>query len=132
MYIKHILEEKGREVVTVRPAHAIPDVLAQLAKNNIGAVIVSKDGMRVEGIISERDIIRRLVEHGPDLLSKRVQDISLHKVYTCTPEDDIYTVMTMMRRRRIRHMPVVVGGTLCGIVSLVDILRQHLAKADIA
>ncbi len=131
MQVSEVLERKGKNVVTLRPDIAVQSAVAELAKHNIGAVILSGNGRRVEGIVTERDIVRGLAKHGAAYLEKKLADVTLHDVYSCKPSDDLYTVMVFMRRRRIRHMPVTVNGMLCGMISIVDVLREYLAKANI-
>ncbi len=131
MQVSEVLERKGKNVVTLRPDIAVQSAVAELAKHNIGAVILSGNGRSVEGIVTERDIVRGLAKHGAAYLEKKLADVTLHDVYSCKPSDDLYTVMVFMRRRRIRHMPVTVNGMLCGMISIVDVLREYLAKANI-
>lgn len=131
MKISEVLERKGKDVVTLRPSMAVQNAVAALAKHNIGAVIVSRNGRSIDGIMTERDLVRGISKHGAAYLEKRLEEVTLHEVYSCKPTDDLYSIMVFMRRRRIRHMPVAVNGTLCGMVSIVDILREYLAKANI-
>jgi signal-transduction protein with cAMP-binding, CBS, and nucleotidyltransferase domain len=130
MQVSEILERKGRDVVTVRPGATVQAAVATLAKRGIGAVVVSRDGRSIDGILSERDLVRGISRHGADYLGRRVDEVTVHKVYTCAPGDDIHTVMAEMKRRKIRHLPVAVHGMLAGMVSVVDILREHCLKQE--
>lgn len=126
MHIADILARKAAtEVVTV-PANAlVRDLLALLAEHNIGACVVSSDGTTVEGIVSERDVVRRLHDD-PDTLRVAVRSIMTEDVVTCAPEDTLDEVMAMMSSRRIRHLPVCSDGALVGIVSIGDLVKHRI------
>lgn len=131
MKVKEILKSKGTRVVTVRP-HSTVDALAhRLRLEGIGAAVVSEDGDRVDGIVSERDIVRGLAEHGPRLLDLPVSNIMASSVVTCTPEDSVKEVMRRMTIRRVRHLPVVEGGKLAGIVSIGDVVKNRLDEIEL-
>lgn len=113
------------------PAWIAPDAeigaaLDTLAEKNIGALIVSGDGRNVEGIISERDIVRALRKIGAELLDKRVRDIMTESVVTCVAEDRAAGIMTVMVSRRLRHVPVVKDGRFVNMVSIRDLLQLRL------
>jgi CBS domain-containing protein len=97
----------------------------------IGAVVISQDGTTVLGLISERDIVHGLAEHGPWLLGMRASQVMTEKVITCTPEDSITNVMAQMTRNRVRQVPVVEGGKLRGIVSLGDVVKHRLDELEL-
>ena len=97
-----------------------------LASNNVGALIVSSDGIKVEGIISERDIVRGLRSIGPELLGKRVRDLMTKEVITCVPEDRAAGIMAVMVSRHLRHVPVVKDGKFVSMVSIRDLLQLRL------
>src|SRR5690242_17337724 len=121
MRIAEILRRKGDQVVTVAAETTVRELLAVLADNNIGATIVSPDGERIEGIVSERDIVRRLHERGAVLLDEPVSSIMTAAVSLCAPADRVETLRQTMTDRRIRHLPVVDDGRLVGIVSIGDV-----------
>ena len=107
MTVQNILNEKGTKVATVRPHETIGTLVHKLKLENIGSVVVSQDGKRVDGIISERDVVRGLAAHGAELLSMRVDKLMIRDVLTCAPEDSVKDVMQTMTSRRVRHLPVV-------------------------
>jgi CBS domain-containing protein len=92
--------------------------------------VVSEDGDHVVGIISERDVVRGLAEHGAELLDMKVADLMTKNVKTCSPEDDLKHVMTEMTRSRIRHLPVTEDGRMCGIVSIGDVVKTRLDELE--
>jgi len=126
MRIEDILARKARpDVVTIGPAETVRALLGVLATNGIGACVVSPDGNRVEGIVSERDVVRRLHDD-EDLLDAEVSSIMTPAVETCAPDATVDEIMTVMTRRRIRHVPVVRDGTLTGIVSIGDLVKHRI------
>ena len=126
MQVKSILKAKGTRVITVAPHTTIDALAHRLRLENIGAVVVSSDGVTVDGIISERDVLRGLAEHGTELLVMPVEALMTHGVQTCTPEADVKDVMRLMTQKRIRHLPVVNGDRLVGIVSIGDVVKNRL------
>jgi CBS domain-containing protein len=129
MSILHILNEKGRDVVTAEPAQSLADVVAVLADHRIGAVVVVERGA-VQGILSERDIIHSLSAHGTDALKKSVQDCMTPKVITCSPTDTIHDVMQKMTAGRFRHVPVMENGRLMGIISIGDVVKRRIQEVE--
>ena len=131
MKVASILKSKGSSVATTPPSTTIFTVTWDLKLKGIGALVVSDDdGDTVLGLISERDIVRGLTEHGPKLLALPVSQVMTSSVITCTPDDSITTVMGRMTRYRIRHIPVVDGGRLCGIVSIGDVVKHRLDELE--
>ena len=126
MRISDVLSNKsGGQVVTIPPDATVRDLLGLLARHNIGAVVVSDDGSAVDGIVSERDVVRRLHEDDT-ILDGPVSAIMTREVATTephTPVDDLRVVMT---ERRIRHVPVVTDGRLTGIISIGDVVKSSL------
>ena len=131
MKVQDILSEKGNRVATMRPDASVDTVVHRLRLDRIGAVVISTDGRTIEGILSERDIVYGLVEHGAALLQKRAADIMTHEVITCRAEDAIKDVMAKMTHSRIRHVPVVENGRLAGIVSIGDVVKHRLSEAEL-
>jgi CBS domain-containing protein len=117
-------------VATIAPAATVAKALAQLKERNVGALVVSADGERVAGIVSERDIVRRLADEGAKLLDTPVSAVMTKNVYTCHPEDSVADLMSRMTERRIRHLPVVVGGRLAGIISIGDVVRDRVEEIE--
>ena len=126
MRIRDILRRKGRTVVTVPPGDTVRELLAVLAEHNVGAVVVSADGETIAGIASERDVVRRLHEHGAELLGRPVADIMTAEVRSCAPGDLVQDLRATMTEHRFRHMPVVEDGRLAGIVSIGDVVKSAI------
>jgi CBS domain-containing protein len=131
MKVEDILNAKGRRVATLRPEAAIDTVIRRLRLDRIGAVVISSDGSTIDGILSERDIVYGLVEHGAGLLSMTAADVMTHEVITCRPQDSIKDVMLKMTHRRIRHVPVLERGELAGIVSIGDMVKHRLEEVEL-
>jgi len=130
MNVEAILRSKGRQVTTIAPDATIAAAVQQMTGRGIGALVVSGDGVEVEGIVSERDIVRGLTEHGVGLLSQSVADLMTRRVYHCAPEDSVADLMAQMTDRRIRHLPVTRDGRLCGIVSIGDVVKSRLDEVE--
>ncbi len=126
MRVSDVIRSKGTEVVTVRPDHTVSELLALLAEHRIGAVVVSTDGTTVDGIVSERDVVRHLHRTGSGVLESAVSTIMTADVSTASPEQPVQELAKMMTDRRIRHVPVVVDGQLRAIVSIGDIVKQRI------
>jgi len=125
MRIADILRSKGSSVATITETTTVTGLLAELAMHNIGAmVVVGADG--AVGIVSERDVVRKLHEHGPELLRRRVADIMSDVVATCTPEDLVDDMSALMTNNRVRHVPVFDNGRLAGIVSIGDVVKNRM------
>ena len=130
MRITDVLRVKGTRVVTVTPDTTVRQLLAVLAEHRIGAVIVSGDGTSVDGIASERDIVRAFARQGAAAMSEPVTAIYTAEVHTITPETQIEEVMRMMTERRVRHAPVVQDGVLRGIVSIGDVVKNRIDELE--
>jgi len=124
MNISHVLARKGGGVVTIRPQQSIREALAALAQHNIGALVVVESEARPVGIISERDIVRAAVRD-ERVFDRTVRDLMTTDVIVATPEDDLKAVAHTMTEKRIRHLPVVTGGRLVGIVSIGDVVKAQ-------
>jgi len=131
MKVSEILKAKGSRVVTVGPHSSVHDLARRLKLEGIGAAVVSRDGQRVEGIVSESEIVRSLAEHGARLLDKPVSDVMLMSVVTCTGEDTVKEVMRRMTRHRVRHLPVLENGKLAGIVSIGDVVKSRVDEMEL-
>ena len=130
MRITDVLRGKGTQVVTVPPDTKVRRLLEVLAEHRIGAVVVSSDGTSVGGIVSERDIVRAFAKRGAAVMSEPVTDIYTADVHTVTPDTSLEEVMRIMTERRIRHAPVVVDGTLRGIVSIGDVVKNRIDELE--
>jgi CBS domain-containing protein len=130
MKVAQILKGKKAGVVTVRPTSSIDAVVHRMKLERIGAVIVSPDGKSIVGILSERDILRALAEHGAALLELKAEDLMTREVTTCGREDTLQNVMARMTHHRIRHLPVVEQGELVGIVSIGDAVKSRLEEVE--
>lgn len=129
MSITSILNRKGTEVTTIGAEDGLTDAVALLARERIGALVVL-DGERIAGILSERDIVRRLAEEGATALDRQVGDLMSREVTTCAPDAAINDVMGTMTHHRIRHLPVVDGGRLVGIVSIGDVVKHRIDELE--
>jgi CBS domain-containing protein len=125
MRIADVLRGKGTGVATVDPTATVAELIGELASHNVGALPVV-DGGRLVGIVSERDVVRRLHADGPGLLEARVGDIMITGVTTCAPGDSVSDIAAVMTNRRFRHLPVVVEGKLAGIVSIGDLVKARI------
>lgn len=126
MSISDILHHKGHQVVTARTTDSVENAVRLLSEHRIGAVVVEDDWMRHAGIFSERDFVNAIARHGAGTLSMKVQQLMSSPVMTCTPKDKVEDAMALMTNARIRHLPVVEGGHLVGIVSIGDLVKHRL------
>ncbi|QGK70555.1 CBS domain-containing protein [Allosaccharopolyspora coralli] len=130
MRITDVLTNKGTTVTTVRPEETVEGLLRLLDERNIGAVVVAGEGTDLAGIVSERDVVRRLAEHGAAVLGMPVGEIMTTDVVTCTPEDEVEDLTVLMTERRVRHVPVVADGELLGIVSIGDVVKSRISTLE--
>ncbi len=126
MQIDKLLDRKGHFVATVRPDATVWEALELLERHGIGALVVSADGQGAMGIVSERDIVRRLHDRRAAVLDGPVSEIMVRDLFCATPEQDVESLMAVMTSRRIRHVPVVREDTLVGIVSIGDVVKHRL------
>jgi CBS domain-containing protein len=126
MRITDVLRGKGTAVITVTPQQPVTDLLDLLAKHGVGALVVSSDGVTVEGIVSERDVVRRLQRDGAKMLERPVREIMTSDVHTAAPDVSLEDLMRLMTERRFRHVPVLVDGKLAGIVSIGDVVKRRI------
>jgi CBS domain-containing protein len=130
MRISDVLRAKGTQVVTITPDTTVRRLLAVLAEYEIGAVIVSRDGRSIDGIASERDIVRALARRGAAVLSEPVTAIYTAEVRTVTPQTPLEEVMRLMTELRVRHTPVMADGGLHGIVSIGDVVKNRIDELE--
>ncbi len=130
MRIHDVLNSKSsHQVITISPQATVRDLIALLATHNVGALIVSHDGESVEGIVSERDVVRRLNEH-EGVLETSVAEIMTSTVRTCAGDEDLNDLMQVMTEHRIRHVPVVTDGKLTGIISIGDVVKNRIGELE--
>ena len=129
MYVRDILRDKGAEVFTVAPDAPVSELVRELVARRIGAAVVADAGA-VVGVVSERDILYAVAERGVDCLQALVRDLMTADVVTCTPDTSLDEVMASMTRRRIRHLPVLDGGALAGLVSIGDAVKGRLESIE--
>ncbi len=127
--VSHILKQKGRTVLTVAPDTPVKNVADILAKNRIGAVVVENGGS-IAGIVSERDVVRAISQHGAAVLERPASTIMTAKVRTCTEGDSEAELMGLMTQHRIRHLPVVQGGKLAGMISIGDVVKFRIEAIE--
>jgi CBS domain-containing protein len=123
--IADVLKNKGAGVLTIAPETLISELIGGLVTRNVGAmVVVGTEGL--VGIVSERDVVRMLHEHGAAALGRPVADIMTSEVITCSPEDSVDSLSVLMTTNRVRHVPVVDKGRLAGIVSIGDVVKTRM------
>lgn len=129
MRIADVLKNKGAGVLTVGPDMTVADLLDSLVTRNVGAMVVVTEGEPI-GIVSERDVVRRLHEFGADLLGRPVSDIMTSQIITCTPADELDSLSALMTTNRVRHVPVLENGHLSGIVSIGDVVKTRMEELE--
>lgn len=130
MRISAVLAGKGSAVATVGREATLAEAVALLAQFGVGALVVSADGQHIDGIVSERDIVRRMALVGGSVVNDQVSTVMSASVHTCSLDDDTEQLMAAMTERRIRHVPVVDDGTLCGIVSIGDVVKSRIQELE--
>jgi CBS domain-containing protein len=129
MKISEVLKAKGTAVATIDPEVSLGVAVKMMASRSVGALVVSRDGRTIGGILSERDVVRALADD-PHASERRVADVMTRDVVTVRPEDTLTGAMAVMTRRRHRHLPVVVEGGLGGIVSIGDLVKARLEELE--
>jgi CBS domain-containing protein len=130
MVIAGVLKQKGGMLLTVQPHASIADVVQTLTTNRIGAVLVVSGDGGLEGILSERDIVRSLAENGAGTLDRTAADLMTSNVTTATPQTTVAAAMELMTSGRFRHVPVMEDGRLVGLVSIGDVVKAKIADAE--
>ena len=138
--VHEVLKQKDGNVWSIAPNDSVYNAIAKMADHSVGALlVVDNDLARVGppryerhlvGIISERDIVRGLPEHGAHLLSMKASELMTSSVKTCTPDDKVEDIMSEMTIHRFRHVPVVSDGKLCGIISIGDVVKNRLEELE--
>ncbi|MDQ4085807.1 MAG: CBS domain-containing protein [Actinomycetota bacterium] len=129
MRISDVLRAKGGQVVTVEPDITVRELVSVLAEHNIGAVVVASDTANLQGIVSERDVVRRLAA-GPEVLEQPVESIMTSEVHSCEPQESVDSLMRLMTEQRIRHVPVMAEGQLTGIISIGDVVKSRIGELE--
>ena len=130
MQVGDILRQKGTAVATIHPGATVAEAVGALRQWSVGALVVSADGRTIDGIVSERDIVRALGGPRRTLLDQLVDSIMTTPVRTCGPTDRVESLMALMTENRIRHLPVEVDGRLAGIVSIGDVVKSRLTELE--
>lgn len=130
MNVAAILKAKGQAVTTARPDTTMLDVAQRLAAKKIGAIVIVGENGRVAGIISERDVIRAIAERGPEALNEPVAHSMTRQVVTCERSHRVDELMELMTKGRFRHLPVVEDDALVGIISIGDVVKNHVAEVE--
>ncbi len=131
MIIDHVISsETEKNIITITPGEKISDASKLLAENKIGALPVTTDGKNIVGIISERDIIRKIASDGDKALALKIQDAMTKSVCCCTRMDTLKSVITKMNKGRFRHMPVVEKDKLINFISISDLVLAHLNEVE--
>ncbi|MCB1391171.1 MAG: CBS domain-containing protein [Rhodobacteraceae bacterium] len=128
MLVSQILKTKDSGVITIAPGATLREVVELLSTRRIGAVVVSTDGKRVKGIVSERDIVRELGRAGPACLDEHVDKVMTRAIYGCAPSDTTDSVLETMTTRRFRHMPVMEDNVMVGFISIGDVVAARLSE----
>jgi CBS domain-containing protein len=130
MTVSMILAAKGGDVITIEPTATLAAAAALLTEKRIGALVIRGTGGRVSGILSERDIVHALAARGRQALDEPLSQAMTREVVTCAPDDEIDLLMERMTMGKFRHVPVVDGGKLVGIVSIGDIVKQRVDEME--
>ena len=131
MKVKAILDAKGHGVATVPRATPVATAAARMQIERVGALVVSIDGRNVEGVVDERDIVRAYVRFGAEIAGKTVGDVMRAEVVSCALDEPVRQVMGKMTRHRVRHLPVLDGGRLAGLVSIGDVVKSRLEELEL-
>lgn len=131
MDIETILAAKGRAVSTVRPEVPVGEAMRRMRDERIGALVISEDGARIQGIISDRGVLHAITDHGVEVLARPIESVMAREVFTCTPGDRVGSIMRLMTDRRIRHIPVVdADGRLYGLISIGDVVKHRIDEVQ--
>lgn len=130
MMVKHILADKGSETYTLSRDASGMDAVEALTRHNVGALVVAGADMTIQGIVSERDIVRAISSGGVTALNKPVAELMTSKVRTCTEESTVPELMELMTEGRFRHLPVERDGKLVGVVSIGDIVKRRIEEIE--
>ena len=130
MIVKSIIDTKGGDVVTLEPSVSLDTAAKLLAARRIGAVVVLGADDRVVGILSERDIVREIADHGVAAMQQQVSQVMTRKVVTCTLDETLHSIMERMTAGKFRHVPVIDQGRLAGIISIGDVVKHRIEEME--
>ena len=130
MSVSHILKQKGRDVITAKPTDTVKQVAELLSSKRIGAIIVSTGDGKIDGIVSERDIVRAIGLEGAAALGKPISSVMTSNVRSCNDDDSETELMALMTQHRIRHLPVVTAGKLSGMISIGDVVKFRIEQIE--
>ncbi|MBX9457127.1 MAG: CBS domain-containing protein [Rhizobium sp.] len=130
MHVRAILEEKGRNVLTIKPDATLQDAARVLQENRIGALVVVGLNEQIKGILSERDIVSAVARHGAGALATTVSSAMTANVHRCTEDMTVDGVMSLMSEKRCRHLPVETNGRLAGMVSIGDVVKSRIREIE--
>ncbi len=130
MRISEILKHKGSDVFTMRPSERVEKAVAAFRDRKIGAIVIQEPRGDIAGILTERDVLNAIADHGSDTLDTAIMSVMSH-ARTCKLDDNVRDVMSMMTLKRVRHAPVVDGGDLVGMISIGDLVKHQLDEAEL-
>ncbi|WP_127092106.1 CBS domain-containing protein [Aquabacter cavernae] len=130
MTVRQLLQKKSGSLVTISPDAPLTEAVSSLAGHRIGAIVAVSPTGRLEGILSERDVVRILAEKGTDILSSPVSSVMTRAVVTCTPDETVPVIMERMTRGRFRHVPVVENDRMIGIISIGDVVKHRVEEME--
>ena len=131
MHVSEILKRKGSRVFTIRPRASVTEAVRKFRDRKIGAIPVREPGAEIVGLLTERDVLHGTATHAAAALDMRVEELMSPRIHTCTPDDLIPAVMGVMTREHVRHLLVVAGGELKGIISIGDIMRERVEESQL-
>lgn len=130
MNVAAMLTTKGRDIITAKPTDTMRDVCLVMETHGIGAVVIVDDAGQLTGIVSERDFVRAMARQGAAILDKPVSAYMTSDVVTCALDDKVAEIMGRMTDGKFRHMPVIDGGQMIGMISIGDVVKQRIAEAE--
>lgn len=131
MTVRALLKDKGEQVSTIRPDVKVGEIMDQLERDEVSALVVSKDGRTILGIVSGGDVMRGLKRDGPAIVEKTVEEVMTSEVVTCNVGEPLATVYELMDANRIRHVPIVDNGDLCGLINTLDVVKHRLGELEL-
>ncbi|WP_306120889.1 MULTISPECIES: CBS domain-containing protein [unclassified Roseitalea] len=130
MTVKRLIQNKGSFVSIIDPDVKVQDVMDQLERDEVSALVVSRDKRTVLGIISGGDVLRGLNRFGPDVVNRRVRDLMTTQVVCCDIAEPMKKIYELMDTHQIRHVPIIENGELCGIISMLDVVKYRLGEIE--
>lgn len=128
MTVAHILASKSADLISLHPGATLRQVSQVLSEKRIGAVLLLNEDKSMAGIISERDVVRALAQHGSGAVELSADEFMTRKLITCSLEDTTHQVMEIMTDGRVRHLPVIADGKLAGFISIGDVVKHRIAE----